>query len=203
MSEERTSPPWLPLLAGAALVAFLGLLLGPERVLHVARGVARAPQAKDLLPAAGWSMLRMSASFAASLAFAWAAGYAAATRPRAARVILPLLDVGQSVPVLGFFPAAIYLFVTLLGGDERRDQRGGVGERARLVVEPEGLVVAAPDGDRRVMAEEVDELTRLAHSLLAHAARVAPLQRHVLPDEQAGLVGRVVELGPGDVGVDA
>ena len=116
MSEERTSPPWLPLLAGAALVAFLGLLLGPERVLHVARGVARAPQAKDLLPAAGWSMLRMSASFAASLAFAWAAGYAAATRPRAARVILPLLDVGQSVPVLGFFPAAIYLFVTLLGG---------------------------------------------------------------------------------------
>ena len=91
----------------------------------------------------------------------------------------------------------------LLGGDERRDQRGGVGERARLGVEPEGLVVTAPDGDRRMMAEEVDELPRLAHRLLAHAARVTPLQRHVLPDEQAGLVGGVVELGPGDVGVDA
>src|SRR5262249_30504205 len=75
-----------------------------------------APQAKDLLPAAGWSMLRMTASYAASLVFAWISGYAAATRPRAARVILPLLDVGQSVPVLGFFPAAIYLFITLLGG---------------------------------------------------------------------------------------
>jgi NitT/TauT family transport system permease protein len=116
MSEERTSPPWLPLLAGLALVAFLGLALGPERVLHVARGVARAPKAPDLLPAAAWSMLRMTASFAVSLLFAWAAGYYAATRPRAARVILPLLDVGQSVPVLGFFPAAIYLFITLLGG---------------------------------------------------------------------------------------
>src|SRR5436190_1332428 len=78
--------------------------------------VARAPQARDLLPAALWSLLRMAVSYAASLLFAWYAGYYAATRPRAARVILPLLDVGQSVPVLGFFPAAIYLFLTLLGG---------------------------------------------------------------------------------------
>ncbi|HEY2954944.1 MAG TPA: ABC transporter permease subunit [Candidatus Eisenbacteria bacterium] len=116
MSVERKAPPWLPLLAGLALVAFLGLLLGPERALHLARGVARAPHAQDLLPAAGWSMLRMTASYVASLLFAWLAGYTAATRPRAARLILPLLDVGQSVPVLGFFPAAIYLFVTLLGG---------------------------------------------------------------------------------------
>ncbi len=116
MREERTPPPWLPLLAGVAIVALIGLVLGPERVLHVARGVARAPNAGDLLPAAGWSLLRMTASYAASLLLAWAAGYAAATRPGAARVILPLLDVGQSVPVLGFFPAAIYLFVTLLGG---------------------------------------------------------------------------------------
>ena len=116
MSEERTSPPWLPLLAGLALVAFIGLALGPERVLHVARGVARAPKAPDLLPAAAWSMLRMTASYAASLLFAWIAGYYAATRAGAARVILPLLDVGQSVPVLGFFPAAIYVFLTLLGG---------------------------------------------------------------------------------------
>jgi hypothetical protein len=58
----------------------------------------------------------MTGAYAASLLFAWVAGYTAATRPGAARVILPLLDVGQSVPVLGFFPAAIYLFITLLGG---------------------------------------------------------------------------------------
>ena len=116
MSERRTSAPWLPLLAGMFMVALLGLALGPERVLHVARGVARAPQAPDLLPAAAWSMLRMTASYVASLLFAWTCGYYAATRPGAARWILPLLDVGQSVPVLGFFPAAIYVFLTLLGG---------------------------------------------------------------------------------------
>src|SRR5262245_35834914 len=116
MSEERTTPPWLPILAGFALLAFVGLLIGPQRVLHIARGVARAPQARDLLPAALWSLLRMAFAYCASLLFAWAAGFYAATRPAAGRVILPLLDVGQSVPVLGFFPAAIYLFLTLLGG---------------------------------------------------------------------------------------
>ena len=43
----------------------------------------------------------------------------------------------------------------------------------------------------------------LAHGLLADAAGVAPLQREVLPEQQPGVVGGVVELGPGDVGVDA
>src|SRR5438270_538614 len=38
---------------------------------------------------------------------------------------------------------------------------------------------------------------------LAHAAGVAPLQRHVLPHQKAGFVGRVVELGPAHMGVDA
>ena len=36
---------------------------------------------------------------------------------------------------------------------------------------------------------------------LADRAAVAPLQRQVLPQQHAGLVGRVVELGPADVGV--
>lgn len=116
MSEQRTTPPWLPVVAGLAFVALFGLVLGPERVLRVASGVVRAPQAGDLLPSAAWSLVRMAGAYAASLLFAWVAGYTAATRPGAARVILPLLDVGQSVPVLGFFPAAIYLFITLLGG---------------------------------------------------------------------------------------
>ncbi len=58
----------------------------------------------------------------------------------------------------------------------------------------------ATDG---MVAEQVDGCRRLAHGLLADAAGVAPLEREVLPEQQAGLVGRVVELGPADVGVDA
>ena len=54
-----------------------------------------------------------------------------------------------------------------------------------------------------MVAEQVDHLARLADRLLARAARVAPLQREVLPQQQPGGVGGVVELGAGDVGVDA
>jgi NitT/TauT family transport system permease protein len=118
MTETRQSPRWLPILSVAAALAVAGLFLrGPEHALSLARGVVRAePSFRELPAAAGWSLLRMSASYVLSLVVAWAAGYWAAMSPRAARVILPLLDVGQSVPVLGFFPAAIYVFVNVLGG---------------------------------------------------------------------------------------
>ncbi|MBI5711398.1 MAG: ABC transporter permease subunit [Candidatus Eisenbacteria bacterium] len=117
MPELRPSPRWLPILGVAVLLALAALFQGPERVLTLARGVVRVePSFRDLPAAAGWSLLRMTGSYLASLLFAWGAGYAAAVSARAARVILPLLDVGQSVPVLGFFPAAIFVFINLLGG---------------------------------------------------------------------------------------
>jgi len=43
-------------------------------------------------------------------------GYIAATSKRAERVMMPLLDILQSVPVLGFFPAATFVFVRLAHG---------------------------------------------------------------------------------------
>ena len=72
-----------------------------------------------------------------------------------------------------------------------------------VVLDGHRLVVAAPDGDRRVVAEQLDGGVGLAHGLLADATGVAPLQGEVLPEQEAPLVGRVVELGSGDVGVDA
>ena len=117
MPETRQTPRWLPIASVAALLALAALMLGPGDVLNLARGVVRAePSFRDLPTAAAWSLLRMTASYLASLVFAWIVGYQAAVNPRAARVLLPLLDVGQSVPVLGFFPAAIFVFVHLLGG---------------------------------------------------------------------------------------
>ena len=53
------------------------------------------------------------------------------------------------------------------------------------------------------MAELVDGLACLAHRLLANRAGVSPLQREVLPQQHAELVGRVVQLGPRDVPVNA
>ena len=58
----------------------------------------------------------MLASYALSLFFAITCGYMAATSPSRERIILPFLDIMQSIPVLGFFPAAVYFFVRMTHG---------------------------------------------------------------------------------------
>ena len=70
----------------------------------------------------------------------------------------------------------------------------GVGDR---------LVVGAPLHDRRVVAERVDGLAGLAHGLPADLAGVAPLQREVLQQQHAELVGGAVQLVVGDVRLHA
>jgi len=59
------------------------------------------------------SLLRGFAAYGLSLAFALTYGYAAAHRPRAERLMLPLLDILQSIPVLGFLPGAVLALVAL------------------------------------------------------------------------------------------
>lgn len=63
------------------------------------------------------SFSRMLAAYILSLAFALTYGYAAATRKWAEKVLLPALDILQSVPVLGFFPVAVGFFILLLRGE--------------------------------------------------------------------------------------
>ena len=119
MPETRRAPGWLPLAAVAAVVALAGLaglLPSPRPVLRLAADmIPPAAQFADLPKAALWSLMRLTGAYGASLVFSWIVAYRAATRPAEARIILPLLDVAQSVPILGFFPAAIYVFVGLLG----------------------------------------------------------------------------------------
>ncbi len=78
-----------------------------------ATGVAR------YLPTAGldvlYSFLRMVSAYALSLLFALVYGYYAATRRTGERVMIPILDILQSVPILGFFPVVIVVFVNLTG----------------------------------------------------------------------------------------
>jgi len=120
MPETRRAPGWLPFAAIAivlALAALPGLFLQPRAVLRLAADLIPPPaKFADLPGAAFWSLFRLSGAYLASLVFSWVVAYRAATRPAEARFILPLLDVGQSVPVLGFFPAAIFVFVGVLGG---------------------------------------------------------------------------------------
>lgn len=62
------------------------------------------------------SLLRMSIAYLFSICFALSYGYIAATNKRARKIMLPALDILQSVPILGFFPAAVLFFIGLVNG---------------------------------------------------------------------------------------
>jgi len=75
----------------------------------------------DLSPAAlPWyafmSLMRMTASYLVSLAFAFSFGYVAARSHTAERVMLPILDVLQSVPLLSFLPVVLLVLTTIIPG---------------------------------------------------------------------------------------
>jgi NitT/TauT family transport system permease protein len=62
------------------------------------------------------SYYRMLAAYVLALIFSLVYGPLAASSRAAERVLLPAIDIAQSVPVVGFFPAAIYFFVSLTHG---------------------------------------------------------------------------------------
>jgi len=72
------------------------------------------------LPLAGvdvlYSFTRMLAAYALSLGFALGYGYYAATRRTGERVMIPVLDILQSVPILGFFPFAVAILAAATPG---------------------------------------------------------------------------------------
>src|SRR5207247_1622795 len=54
---------------------------------------------------------RMTIAYALALAFALSYGIATAMSHRASHVLLPLLDIFQSVPVLGYLPIVFAIFL--------------------------------------------------------------------------------------------
>lgn len=82
---------------------------------------AAAPEAISLDPRflpyyAGRSLFRMVAAFSASVIFSLAYGYAAARIRGAERLLIPLLDILQSVPVLGFLSVSLTALMGLFPG---------------------------------------------------------------------------------------
>jgi len=62
------------------------------------------------------TVLRMFIAFAAALLFTFTYGYVAAKSVRARKIMLPLLDILQSVPVLGFLSITVTGFLALFPG---------------------------------------------------------------------------------------
>jgi NitT/TauT family transport system permease protein len=67
----------------------------------------------NLLAYSLFSLYRALIAYAISFVFTIATGYAAAKNALAERIILPLLDIGQSIPVLGFLPGLVLGLISL------------------------------------------------------------------------------------------
>src|SRR5712691_6617278 len=97
----------LRILAAIVILAAIGVaILYPQAALN----------AIQLPLFALFSTSRMVLAYLLSLVFAIAYGHTAATNKRAAVILLPILDVLQSIPILGFFPAALFFFVAAFPG---------------------------------------------------------------------------------------
>ncbi len=105
----------------AVVGALGGVLFAASRFAEGAALPLRPSVEIDLSPWAlpGYTLLSLSRGLAAyllSLLFTLAYGYWAARDHRAERVLVPLLDVLQSVPVLGFMPGLVVSLVALFPG---------------------------------------------------------------------------------------
>ncbi len=82
--------------------------LGPVKV---AAEISQDPRSLPLY--AMYSLVRILVAYALSLVFALAYGYIAAKSKRAEIVLIPLLDILQSIPVLSFLPGVMLAMVAL------------------------------------------------------------------------------------------
>jgi len=117
----RRLPGWRDLAALALVVGVVILIAGGVRqtiepVAHAqAAPISLSPEALPLYTLR--TVLRMLAALAASLLFTLTYATLAAKSRRAERVLIPLLDVLQSVPVLGYVSFTAVFFVSLFPGN--------------------------------------------------------------------------------------
>ena len=109
------------------VVVFVGAAVMLWLVVRVGRGTAvpwtvpSAPSSVSTDPIhlpyyAARSLLRMFAALGLSLVFTFFYATAAARSRRAEKVLIPLLDILQSVPILGFLAITITGFIALFPG---------------------------------------------------------------------------------------
>lgn len=103
----------LPIFAAGLALFYVFILLakywaGP---FTPAVEISRSPSALPLY--AVYSLLRIGIAYFLSLFFTLVYGYVAAYNPKAERVMIPLLDILQSIPVLSFLPGVMLAMVSV------------------------------------------------------------------------------------------
>jgi NitT/TauT family transport system permease protein len=141
---------------GALVAGVVGLAQRWEAPIRQAVEIDLSPSALPL-----YTLLSLSRGFAAyllSLAFTLIYGTIAAHGKRAEKVMLPLLDIGQGIPVLGFLPGLVLGMVALF-------PRTNVGlELACIVMIFTGQVwnmTFSYIGSLRAIPEELHEVARI------------------------------------------
>ena len=120
---RRTAFRWPDLVVLVALVALLFGLLRLAPSLNAPFLPKTAPSEVSTDPAdlpyyAVRSLLRMFAALILSVLFTFVYATAAARLRRLEKVLLPVLDILQSVPVLGFLAVTVTAFINLFPGSE-------------------------------------------------------------------------------------
>jgi NitT/TauT family transport system permease protein len=103
---------------GIFVVLYVVVAVGRDTTLaYTPTGVAEIDTSASRLPYyAARSLLRMFVALGASYTFALAYGYVAARSRRAEKVMIPALDILQSVPILGFLSVTVTGFIALFPG---------------------------------------------------------------------------------------
>src|ERR1700681_4671463 len=103
----------LPIFA-TGLAVFYGIIIFVRHSASPFSPAADISHAPTELPLyALYSFLRISIAYFCSLAFTLVYGYIAAYNAKAERVMIPLLDILQSIPVLSFLPGVMLAMMTL------------------------------------------------------------------------------------------
>jgi len=120
--ERRRSPLFWDIVAVVLVFGTIVFLAGASRgLLRPLAALATHPVSLDpaLLPEyAAKTTLRMFAAMALSLLFTFTYATLAAKSRRAERILVPLLDILQSVPILGFLSVTVVFFMSLAPGRE-------------------------------------------------------------------------------------
>jgi NitT/TauT family transport system permease protein len=99
---------------GVCLSLFYGLIVIARTWLHPFTPEAQISRSVAMLPAyAAYSLSRIALAYLLSLTFTLVYGYIAAYNKTAERIMIPLLDVLQSIPVLSFLPGVMLAMVAL------------------------------------------------------------------------------------------
>src|SRR5258705_5558856 len=106
-----------------AAAVLLGVIARVSSGINVPFDATSAPSRVSTDPAqlpyyAARSLLRMFAALGLSLVFTFVYATAAARLRRAQKVMLPILDILQSVPILGFLSVTITGFIALFPGSQ-------------------------------------------------------------------------------------